>query len=343
MLEINCKLGHVEQGDSMQQAQTMELLAAHPLLRTDDLDEARHCVAQKFCDHRLFLSSRAERLCVRHNHVAGTHVSINYLRYGADVKIDPGMLENFYLLQVPLSGSAFVRHRGTDIIASRNTATLLNPDRETDMMWHADCTKLLLQIDKDYLEHTAEKMLGVPLPGAIRFDPVVDLTRGNGQVIKKMVLRTAQLAELGALFGRQNSVQDLWAEADLVTKLLTLQESNISHMLAKTAEQRALPAGIKRALAFIHANLSEPLNVGDIARGAQVNVRTLQKEFQRTLGVTPMKALHNARLDAAHYQLTASPTKPLVTDVAFSNGFSHLGRFSRDYKARFGHSPSHAH
>jgi AraC-like DNA-binding protein len=326
----------------MEQSQSSEFLASHPLLRTDDLDEARHCVTEKFCDHRLFKSSTMGDLSVRHNHVAGAHVSVNYLHYGADVQIDPGMLEDFYLLQVPLSGGALVRHRGKDIVASPRTATLLNPDRETQMTWLGDCRKLLVQIDKTYLQDIAEQVLGTPIPGTIRFDPLVDLTRSAGQVIKSLTVQTAQLAEAGRLFGGQTQMRDQWAEADFVTKLLTLQDSNISHMLARS-DHHAMPAGIKRALAYIHANLSEPIRLIDIAQHAEMNVRTLQKGFQRAMGVTPMQALHAARLDAAHYQLTNRRNKPSVTDAAYSNGFSHLGRFSRDYKDRFGYLPSQVH
>ena len=323
----------------MRQAQAKEFLSNHPLFRTGDLDEARHCVTQKFCDHKLFLSSKEDQLSVHHNHVAGKHVSVNYLHYGANVQINPGMLERFYLLQVPLSGHALVRHRGKDIVANRNTATLLNPDRETDMIWGKGCRKLLLQVDKAYLRSKAEDVLGVPIPGDVRFDPVVDLTKEGGQMIRKMVIHMALLAEAGTLFGEQSAVQDLWAESELVTKLLTLQNSNISHMLAKSDHQ-LLPVGIKLALSFIHANLAEPIRLADIAQYSSINVRTLQKGFQRAFSITPMQVLHNARLDAAYYQLTARQNKPSVTDVAFSNGFSHLGRFSRDYKNRFGRLPS---
>lgn len=326
----------------MQQSQPMEFLASHPLLRTGDLDEARHCVTEKFCDHKLFVSSKSDQLSVRHNHVAGKHVSVNYLHYGADVRIDPGMLEDFYLLQVPLDGQAIVHHRGKEIAASQTTATLLNPDRDTDMVWGKDCRKLLLQIDKGYLRRKAEEALGVPVPGDIRFDPVVDMTREAGKRIRNMVVHTALFAEAGTLFADQSSAQDHWAEADLVMKLLSLQESNISHMLAKTGPS-VLPAGIKLALSYIHANLAEPIRLADIANYAGMNARTLQKGFQRAYNMTPMQVLHQARLDTAHYQLSVRHNKPSVTDVAFSNGFSHLGRFSRDYKARFGALPSKAH
>lgn len=319
-----------------------DFLASHPLLRTNDLDEARFKVTEKFRDHKLMMPSRLGSLAVCHNHVSGANVSVNYLHYGADVQIDPGMLGDFYLLQVPLSGSAFVRHRGTDIVASCDTATLLNPDRETQMQWHGDCRKLLLQIKKGFLQSVAEDLIGAPVPGTIRFDPVVNLTRDAGRLIKNMVVQTAHLAEEAALFSGQNAAQDLWAETDLVSTLLSCQNSNISHMIA-SADHGALPSQIRLATAFIHANLSEPIRLADIAHHGGMNVRTLQKGFQRYFQQSPMQVLRDARLDTAHYHLTVRRDAPSVTDVAYSNGFSHLGRFSRDYKNRFGHLPSQIH
>ncbi|MEM8658212.1 MAG: AraC family transcriptional regulator, partial [Pseudomonadota bacterium] len=116
----------------------------------------------------------------------------------------------------------------------------------------------------------------------------------------------------------------------------------ISHILAGAARQ-ALPRDIRRALEVIHANLAEPLSSAQIAQRAGMNIRTLQKGFQRAFGKSPMTVLRDARLDTAHYQLTARQERPSVTTAAYSCGFSHLGRFSRDYKARFGHLPSALH
>ncbi len=319
--------------------QTTEYLTEYPLLRTDDLDEARFRVTEKFCDHKLDKSSRFDDLAVRHNHIAGQHVSINYLHYGADVKIDPGMLEGFYLLQLPLSGSAFVRHRRREIIAGPQKATLLNPDRETQMEWHGDCRKLLLQIDKGFLARMAEDLLGRPPPGPVRFDPAVDLRSGPGQHIRRILTRAAQMASEGALFGGAGQAQDLWTEMELVSTLLNHQSSNISHML-DAADQRALPAEIKRAVSYIHDNLSEPIRLRDIAENTGMNVRTLQKGFQRTFGKSPMQVLREARMDAAHYYLSVRSDAPSVSDAAYQAGFSHLGRFSQAYKTRFGRLPS---
>ncbi|WP_417587992.1 AraC family transcriptional regulator [Pararhodobacter oceanensis] len=318
-----------------------EYLAGYPLLRTDDLDEARHRVTEKFCDHKLDKSSRVEALAVRHNHVAGRHLSINYLHYGADVRIDPGLLGEFYLLQVPLQGAAYIRHRGFEISASPQVATLLNPDRETDMRWRQDCQKLLLQIDRAFLHQVAETLLGCPAPGPIRFDPQVDLCSAAGRRIRQTLEYAALMAGEGALFAGRSPAQDLWTETELVTTLVSHQASNISHMI-EAADHHAQSIHIKRAMAYIHGNLSEPMTLADIARYAGTNVRTLQMGFQRAYGKSPMQMLKAARLDAAHYYLSVKRDAPSVTDAAYQAGFSHLGRFSRDYKARFGVLPSEA-
>ncbi|MEM8852855.1 MAG: AraC family transcriptional regulator [Pseudomonadota bacterium] len=317
----------------------VEYLAGYPLLRTADLDEARHGVTAKFCDHRLELATSTP-LFVRHNHVAGRAVSLNYLHYGADVRIDPGMLGDFYLLQIPLSGGALIDHRGAEVTASAQTATLLNPDRETRMQWSGACRKLLVQIDKDHLTAVAEAMTGAPLPGPVRFDPKVRLGTADGQRLKQFVLSCVWACETEGLF-RSGNAQDGRIEHDLAEALLTLQPSNVSHILARRTRE-ALPKEIRRAVDFIYAHLPDPITSSDIARAAGINVRTLQMGIMRAFGTSPTRFVRDARLDAAHYQLSARIDPPSVTTAAYANGFSHLGRFSRDYKARFGRLPSGA-
>ncbi|APG49080.1 AraC family transcriptional regulator [Phaeobacter porticola] len=320
-------------------AKSAEYLSNHPLLRTGDLDEARHSVGKKFCDHRLDIAQRRLKLAVRHNHVAGRHSSINYLHYGAEVTIDPGMLGSFYLLQIPLSGRASVQHRGAEIFADARTATLLNPDRETTMRWSGECRKLLLQLDRSYLEAVAQQLIGAELPGPIRFASNVDLVSEGGRRVRQMVCACVQAAEAGELFQGNISGSDIRVEQDLALELLTRLPSNISHIIER-ADHGSLPRGIRAAIDYIHAHLRDSVQLSDIAAHADMNIRTLQKGFQRSCGQSPMQVLRNARLDAAHYQLMAQQDKSDVTTAAFSNGFSHLGRFARDYKIRFGHSPS---
>lgn len=316
-----------------------EFFASHPVLRTTDLDEARQRIGQKFCDHRLDIRGRRASLSVRHNAVRGLNLSVNYLAYGPEVIVDPGLLGSFYLFHIPLAGTARVQHRCEEMTASPSMAAILNPDRDARLHWGEGCSKLLVQIDRQHLESVAQALVGTPLPGPIRFDMKVDLASPSGRRLQRIVAACVDAVENGDLFRRPLGGGDLRVEYDLAHALLTLQHSNISHIIERS-DQKARPRAIRQALDYIHANLSEPVTLADIAAAAGINVRTLQKGFQRVFGLSPMQVLRNARLDMAHYQLMAHKDAPGVTEAAYSCGFSHLGRFSRDYKERFGHSPS---
>ncbi len=316
-----------------------EFFARNPVVRTRDLDEARHITSTKLCDHKLEVTGPQNTLFVRHNAVRGRSVSANYLHYGADVTVDPGWLSSFYLFQVPLSGSANIRHRGEEMMATTQTGTILNPDRRALLQWRRDCSQLLLQVDKDQLEAVARSITGAPLPGPIRFEMQVDLTNGPGRQLKNLVMACARAIENGELFQDQLMARDLKAEEDLAHALLTLQPNNISHIIERS-DRQANPREIRIALEYMHANLAEPITLSDIAQAAGMNVRTLQKGFQRIYGQSPMQVLRNARLDTAHYLLSARQDPPGVSEAAYSCGFSHLGRFSSYYKERFGHLPS---
>ena len=315
-----------------------ELLATYPVLRTRDLDAARAAVSQRYCDHRLILR-RDRALDVRHNHVRGTNLSLNLLGYGADVGIDPGHLRDFYLLQLPLTGAARVSHRGQEVDASPARGTILSPDRPSRMDWRADCVKLMVQIDRAFLNRVAEERLGIALPGPIRFDPAVELTRDAGRMLRSLTVAMARAIDAGSLSVERQNLRQLSAEHEIAQGLLSLQPSNISHLMDRAAT-RVASRQLRRAIAFIHETYAEEIHLETIAAAAGVHPRTLQIAFRQAMGMTPLSYLRKVRLDMAHYRLSARVEPESVTDVAFGCGYTHLGRFARDYRAQFGHSPS---
>ncbi|MCV3273676.1 AraC family transcriptional regulator [Roseobacter sinensis] len=312
-------------------------LQSYRVLRTQDLDEARHAVAARYCDHRLDLQ-RGRQLDVRYNHARGEHISLNLLGYGGDVEIDPGALQSFYLVQLPLAGFARVVHRSEEIDASPLCGTILNPDRPTQMAWGADCTKLMLQIDSAFLRSVARDSLGVPLPGPVRFAPRIDMARPGGRLLKRHAMAVAAAIEAGTLSLCRKNLQLLATERELVQTLLEHQPSNISHFLAAFPRSVARHQ-VRRAQAFIHAHFAEDIRLEDIARAAGLHPRSLQIGFRDAIGVSPTTYLRNLRLDTALFHLSRRANRPRVTEVAHDCGFGHLGRFARDFRARFGQSP----
>lgn len=314
------------------------LLPSFEVLNTQDLDEAREAVSMRYCDHRLDLA-RGRVLNVRHNHARGSHVSVNFLAYGGDVEIDPGELQDFYLLQIPVTGSARIQHRGEEVDTSPRQGSMLNPDRPTRMAWGHDCEKLMIQVDVAFLHLVATEWLGRTLPGQIRFEPAVDLRTPEGKTLRYIAERTAQAFEVGTLASRLEDLQLMATEREIALTLLHNLRSNITHLMARKPAVLA-PRSLRRALDYLHGHYAEDIRLDDIARATDQHPRTLQIAFQRSLGTSPMAYLRDIRLDTAKYHLSRRVNRPRVSEIAYDCGFSHLGRFSKDFRVRFGHAPS---
>ncbi|MEM8959541.1 MAG: GNAT family N-acetyltransferase [Pseudomonadota bacterium] len=143
---------------------------------TCDVDEARDIVARNFCSHRLERMSAGDRFNACQNRVDGKRLSLNYIRYGADVTIEPGELSDFYLIQIPITGTAYVQNGTRSVWSTRSMGVVLNPDRNTTMRWHAGCEQVLVQIERSYMAEVATRMTGIGLE-AIRFQPGLDMSR----------------------------------------------------------------------------------------------------------------------------------------------------------------------
>ena len=96
----------------------------------------------------------------------------------------------------------------------------------------------------------------------------------------------------------------------------------------------------KRARAFIDGHFREHVRMEDLCRATGVGVRTLQRGFRERFGVTVTSYLKAVRLDAAYRDLIAAdPSRDTVATIAVSNGCNHLGRFSSEFRERFGQLP----
>ena len=93
--------------------------------------------------------------------------------------------------------------------------------------------------------------------------------------------------------------------------------------------------------AFIDRRYREPIRMKDLSHETGLSIRTVQRCFRQYFGVTVTSYLKARRLDAAHCDLvTAHPPRDTVTRIALRNGYSHLGRFSFEFRERFGQLPN---
>jgi transcriptional regulator GlxA family with amidase domain len=128
-------------------------------------------------------------------------------------------------------------------------------------------------------------------------------------------------------------------EQMVVATLLTTHVHNYSD--AEPARCSAvLPRHVRRVQEYLQAHLDEPVCADELAQLAGVSLRSLYAGFKEFSGVSPMQYQRALRLDRARADLLGAGDVGNVAGVALRWGFTHLGRFSADYKARFGESPS---
>jgi AraC-like DNA-binding protein len=85
------------------------------------------------------------------------------------------------------------------------------------------------------------------------------------------------------------------------------------------------------------AALACRFNASALARHFGISTRQLDRHFRAALRVSPQRWLKEQRLQAAQQLL---PSASSVKEVGYVLGFRQISQFCRDYRLRFGTSPS---
>ncbi|GAB2183712.1 AraC-like ligand-binding domain-containing protein [Roseibium sp. LAB1] len=321
----------------LSQAESKTPLDRFRCFETSDVDEAREIVARHFCNHRLGRFSVSDKFDACQNRVSGQHLSLNYLRYGADVAIEPGELSDFYLIQLPIAGTAEVRNGCRSMVSTPRAASILNPDRHTAMRWHAGCEQILLQIETGFLKDVAARMAGVAI-GQVRFEPEFTLLSPEGTAWRRRLCGVLRAAEEGRVFQGTGSPEQRHLEEALAGALLEFQPNTVSPLLERRETGRS-PAILKRALGLISERFADDISLLDISTHARTSPRNLQLQFRQEFGCTPLQYLQDVRLSYARHLLLTEGRNLPVAEVAYRSGHRHFGRFSVAYRKRFGETP----
>ena len=104
---------------------------------------------------------------------------------------------------------------------------------------------------------------------------------------------------------------------------------------------RIAPVALTRATQYIEDHIAERLSLDDVATHAHVGKRTLQNLFREHRGVALGEFIRERRMQRADEELRSGLRR--IAEVAERAGYSNAANFSRDYRKRFGQSPSSTH
>lgn len=314
-------------------------LRRYALAASADVDDARARVGEEFCRHQLSPVESCEDFAAQFNGVRLGKVGLYYLDYGSTVRIDPRELDDFYLVQIPLSGQASIRGGGWEVQSGPRVASILQPGTPVSMQWRTGNRQLLVHIDSDTLHDRLRRRLGCIPRESIRFDPAMRLDGGIEHAWVRLVRTLVDSVELIGCDPGTLAVGEL-GDA-VLNQLLLSQHNNYSERLLAARSGSVVPRPVRRAAELLAAKATAPVSIPDIAEEVGLSVRALQLGFRTHLQTTPTEYLRSLRLRRVHAELAdADPTETTVADVAMRWGFTHLGRFAASYRSEFGESPA---
>ncbi len=314
-----------------------ELLECRPILHSRDIEQTRAFLSAR--STRLDLPGAAvdrDEFDVRYNGVYLPSVWLGYIRYGAAVTARVFAERADYWVHFPMHGRMQVEAGRSALDIDPRRAAVTSPFRDYVLTTDPGTARLCIAIKGDHLARHLAALLDDTPEAPLRLAPTIELESGFGRGFAALLYSVAEDVSRGGMLSHPLVSNDF--EQLVMTSVLLSVPHNYSEAL-RQRRARGAPRGVRRAVDFIHCNAESAVTLGDLVHASGVAGRTLLKHFRDAHGVSPMRYLRNHRLRRAREELVLGGVASF-SEVAARWGFAHFGRFSIEYRLRFGESPS---
>ncbi|CAN0625085.1 Helix-turn-helix domain-containing protein [Burkholderia multivorans] len=301
------------------------------LFQSDDLEKARAEIGRVYRPYR-FTAGRDRTMPATMFKLDGNGVALSWFAYGADIEIRPELAGDFVLVLTTLAGHADVRCGRVAHAGGRGSTVLAASDAPAEFRYSADNAQMGVRIDAHRIAAVWRGVSGREPPFALPACALLDAQRHDRWLASVQLLKHLLHPDTPPVL---RAMQLPRAEELLIMSLVGEQLAD-----AMPASDRAAPACVKRAVAFIEEHAGQPLSLADIAAAARCSARTLQRGFHQWRAIGTMRYLKEVRLRRVREALLAPDDLASITAIATRWGFCHLGQFAADYRAAFGERPS---
>jgi len=291
--------------------------------------------------HRL-QTATPERIRFHHsaNVFKSRATTLGIIEYGTDVTIDIEDAEHFssYSLSLPLVGEQELSKNGERLSSNRDQGVIISPNEHQVLAISGDCRKLQVVITRAAMSESLEGLLQRPIEAPLRFESVMDAVDGASASWWRMARYfIAELERSSELYDQAAFTRDL--ESSLIKGLILAQPNNYSEELRDVLGVK-LPHYLIRARQYIHDNAREAVHLEDLEAAAGVSRFKLFDAFRKYFALSPMAYLKKYRLGAVRQEILEHGSTRTISEIALGWGFTHLGRFSAEYRKLFDESPS---
>jgi AraC-like DNA-binding protein len=306
-----------------------------------DLEGARSWMSGICGPHRL-ATATPDRLRFAHsaNVFQSRATTLGVIEYGTDVTIDIEDAEHFssYSLSLPLVGEQELSKNSERLSSDRDQGVIISPNERQVLAISGDCRKLQVVITRAAMTESIENLLQRPIEAPLCFESVMDAVSGAPASWWRMArYLIGELGHRSSLYEQLAFTREL--ESSLIKGLILAQPNNYSEELREVLDMK-LPHYLIRARQFIHINAREAIHLEDLEAVAGVSRFKLFDAFRKYFALSPMAYLKKYRLGAVRQDILEHGSLRTISEIAMGWGFTHLGRFSAEYRKLFDESPS---
>lgn len=304
---------------------------------THDLLRAHEAIRDTFAGHRLTIRGSRENFTYRQTTAAAGELTVDALTHTMGVEEDVDPIHHTWIGL--LSAGRFRVAGAREEARSTPGDLVLFPQGERFTCEWQVMDLRVVRLPTSVVADIAAARSGLD-PADFRFESVAPLSAALARYCRSTV------GYLHSLFlGPEPAIGNPLVRAGAVELAATAALAAFPHTALTAAPTgpvgSALPAAVRRTVAYIDEHAGAPLTLADIVRASGIGARALQEAFRRHQDTTPTAYLRRVRLDRAHRELQAADPAQgnTVAGIAARWGFAHPGRFATLYRQTYGRSP----
>lgn len=265
------------------------------------------------------------------------YTSLGSNEYSTEAEIIVNDLRDSFVVGLPVQGKQYVETDKESFYSGDNIATVISPESEISMYISDSCSKQMFSFDR----HAVEKELSCIL-GRKTFDPLIfKAEMPLVEDAKKWWDLSMEMRKMLESFGPFMQEKGIWEdmEKSFIRSLILSHGSNYKDEINYSLEQK--PDFLLVIDNYIKEKYAYPISIEDLENISGVSKYKIYDAFKQFFGLTPMNYVKNVRLDEARKRLEKIKPGESIALIAFDCGITQLGRFSKEYKERFGELPSY--
>lgn len=297
-------------------------LVVHSLHLGRDIDELRDAISQHIIDVDISLCADTQILAEGYLACTGdSDLQIAFIQYGLNAIVQCQQ-DDVFCLVIPFDGQHVIEHCHSNQ-EHDDPVCFLPPLAQLNMYYSSNCGHLVLRFKNSAFHQEAFSVIvknNYRLPYPLQ-EELKTLAHG---FTKTCLLVDQHDDAQQHITCFKNEVYDL-----LIGQQASIYNSNV-HVKSDLT---------RNVISYFHDNRDWRYDLNELVTQFNIPVRTLYWHFKRYTGLTPYKTYLNIKLCRARLDILKFGRRLSITDIASKHGFSHLGRFSMQYKQLFGELP----